>query len=456
MAALIARAQAAAGAGRPGVQREEAGPPTGRGALDDGYDRARREARWQDAAVALEGFSDIDVRERISPARLPLAERAHLRAAVPESAHRVRGALIVLAYREAVARGDWASAVVEINGLNDEGIREHAAQLAPEHVPLCVRAALENLTGVSRNRVVAGLRDRYERTSDEPVGTRTLGVVQLMQASGLDAATALAYVRLRLGVTTTTSPDDKPGDPVQVLGAAMGAVAAAPKGKQPPALQRGNLAHLLIGGVYMARNPLSFYDLPAVDFLNRLATKYRRAKARNDLLVNIDMRPDIVDLPRMEIFEIKPLGSAGLAVAEMKDYVELLNGLVKEEHAGFRPGNPGNPGTTGVLPYADQGQDGILVWGAPYPGAILYTVMNPQTDGSAEHVRERIHSGDLVGGGLMSGAGVEVMTGATLVVTLAAVETFPSLIAALSRALPLAEQPAPALGLGGRLVPAAP
>jgi hypothetical protein len=58
---------------------------------------------------------------------------------------------------------------------------------------------------------------------------------------------------------------------------------------------------------------------------------------------------------------------------------------------------------------------------------------------------------------MMSQVGVEGVTGATLTLSLAAVEAFPALISALTRAVRIAGQPAPLLGgagAGGPLIAA--
>jgi hypothetical protein len=309
------------------------------------------------------------------------------------------------------------------------------------------------MTGISSRRVLAGLRSRYEQSNTDPIGTRTLAGVKMMQDAGMPHSSALAFTRLQLGIRTSDedlgqSPD--PGAVDRTLAAAMGARVGSgrpPKGVQPPQLGAGSFAHQLIGGVYMVGNPLSFYDLPAAAYLARVASKYKLRGAGLDLFTNVDMRPDIVDLPRMEVFEIKPLGSQALAVGEMLDYVALLNGLLVDSAAGFKPGNPANPGTTGVLPYTDQGQDGVLVWGCPVPGAILYTVVNPMIE-SPENARARINEPPGLGLGVegvvgLGLAGAGALAAIPEVVPAATVAAYEPLLATLSRAAQLAGQAIP-------------
>ncbi|TFV81743.1 hypothetical protein E4V99_12290 [Microbacterium sp. dk485] len=432
----------------PTVQRgDPAGPPTAADGRDDRLSRARGELRWADAARVLDEFPDVDLRARAQS--LTVTDRGAIRSSCPPELHRVRGALLAEEWNLAVAAKDWMTAAVTVNGFDDRGIRERVAALDSTVLTDFADAAVRAMSGVSRSRVLDGIRARYETVSTDPLGTRTLTVVGLMREAGMPDAAALAYTRLCLNVRTVEGAGTEAGSEQldRTLATAMGA-AFVPKGPQPPALAAGNLAHQMIGGIYESLNPLSFYDLPAAAYIARVATKFRVRGGAADLFTNVDMRPDIVDLPRLEVFEIKPLGSQGLAVGEALDYVSLLNGLLVDAAAGFRPGSPGNPGTTGVLPFADQGRPGVLVWGCPVPGAILYAFVNQMIE-SPEHVREQINQPAGAGAGVESMvalgmAGVAALAVAPQALGAAAVG-YEGLIAALARAAQVAGQPIPRL-----------
>jgi hypothetical protein len=236
---------------------------------------------------------------------------------------------------------------------------------------------------------------------------------------------------------------------------AMAGTLGAPKPLQPEQLERGNLAHQLIGDTYCEANPPSVFDLSVFDVLGFAKGKVSGLSkaikgAQADLFTNLDMRPDIVDLGKLEIFEIKPAGSTELAVAEATEYVELFNGLDLEQLT-FSLGNPGNPGTEGMIP----GPDEIIVWASPLPGAIVYEYVRPPE--SPRRVQERIKSGAYEEGlGLgpesiialgFAAAGLVVAAGEVSATVFAGYET---LIPTLVRAVQLAGQVVP------KLAPAAP
>ncbi len=167
--------------------------------------------------------------------------------------------------------------------------------------------------------------------------------------------------------------------------------------------------------------------------------------AKADLFTNLDMRPDITDLGKMQIFEIKPVGSAALAVAEAKLYVDLFNGLGLDE-ISFSLGNPGNRGTSGTIP----GPDETLVWASPLPGAILYAFVRPPEYPARE--QERIRTGayepglqlgveTIVGVGLGAVAGLAVLAE----VSAATLASYGPMLERLIEAARAAGQPVPTL-----------
>lgn len=371
---------------RARVQRQEALAKTVE-QLDSELDSAKKGSRWGDAAIILNGMSDNDIAVRVAADRLSKADRDKLHAAIPEWAHRVRGALLSVEYSEALAVRDFKAAAIAVNGFDDEGIRSRMANLDGSLVVDFYIGASEAMSGVSLTRVLDQIRDRYQRTSADPLGAKTMTVVSMMQAAGISPSTALAYVRLQLGLvpdTTDEKKDQTKEDVAQDVGIMLSGAALV-----PPQLAAGNLAHSLIGGVYVALNPLSFYDLPILAYAARLANKFKAPGSTKDLLMNLNMRPDIVDLTRLQIYEIKPVTALNLAISEMRDYIDLMDGILKQ--SVFGPGGRWNPGATGALPFTDQGKSGVLVWGCPVPGAILYKFLSKKEQPKAEEERERLH-----------------------------------------------------------------
>jgi hypothetical protein len=384
---VLSAIQTAAGnqAAATWVQRQEV-PKKSIQELDTDLDAAKKAGKWADVFTVLNGMSDPDIKTRAE--RMPKPERDQLRAAIPEWGHRVRGPVLAVDYTEAMAARDYKTAAITVNGFDDAGIQSRMAALDPSAVVDFYSAAAEAMDGVSLRRVLDRLRDRYQQVSSEPLGTKTMSVVAMMQAAGVEASIALAYVRAQLGLVPDTTGEKK-DQTAEDLATDVGTMLSAAAAKPPAILEAGNLAHSLIGGVYVAMNPMSFYDLPVAAYAARLANKFKARGAAKDLMTNLDMRPDIVDLPKLQIYEIKPFTGQALAVAEMRLYIDLMDSILKQ--SVFQPGNPGNPGTTGVLPYTDQGKSGVLIWGCPVPGAILYRFLPKEQEAQAEAERLKLH-----------------------------------------------------------------
>lgn len=447
------------------VQRKE---DTTEAPLIDRYRAALSAGNWTLAAILLNGFSDADIQARVNDtAELPPSSRLQLRLHTPEWGFRVRRPLLVLDYEDARTSGRWADAATLLNGFSDPDIQLLASQLNADEVGPMVHGARQVMEGPSLYRVLKGIAHRYDEVSPDPPGTRVLTVVGLMQTAGMPVQAASAYVQLKLGVRVAadtaesggsqqTSPDLSTD--VNVFSAAMtsaGAMAmagtsGAPKRLQPEQMEKGNLAHPLIGDTYCTLNPPSVYDWSVIDILGLvkgrvpgLAKAITAAQA--DLFTNLDMRPDIVDFGKSQIFEIKPVGSTAQAVAEAEEYVEIFDSL-GISNLTFTLGQPGNPGTEGTIP----GPDEVLVWASPLPGAIVYTFVRPPEN--PRRVRERIKSGAYERG---LGLGPETVTalgfGAVAVVvalpevSAAVAARYETLIPTLAKAAQLAGQAVPEL-----------
>jgi hypothetical protein len=368
------------------VQRQEA-PRESIEQLDSKLAEAKKKDQWEEVFRILNGMSEPDLKARVAPDRMPKPDRDRLRAAIPEWGHRVRGAMLSVDYTEAMAARDYKTAAIVVNGFDDAGIQSRMAALDSSAVLDFYSSAGEAMSGVSLRRVLDGLRDRYQQVSTDPLGTRTMNTVAMMQAAGVDASVALTYVRAQLSLVPDATGEKKTQTTAEVATDVGNLLSAA--AVQPPQLEAGNLAHSLIGGVYVALNPMSFYDLPIAAYAARLANKFKARGTTKDLMMNLDMRPDIVDLTKLEIYEIKPFTAQALAVAEMREYIALMDGILKQ--SVFQPGKPTNPGTTGTLPFTDQGKSGVLIWGCPVPGAILYRFLPKEEEPKAEEERAKLH-----------------------------------------------------------------
>ena len=399
--------------------------------LDSDLAEAKKSGRWGEVFSILNGMSEPDLKARV---RMPKGDRDQLRAAIPEWGHRVRGEVLSVDYTEAMTARDYKTAAIVVNGFDDAGIQSRMATLDSSAVVDFYSAATEAMSGVSLRRVLDALRDRYQQVSTDPLGTRTMSAVAMMQAAGVDASVALNYVRAQLNLVPDATGEKK-NQTTEEVATDVGSMLSAAAGI-PPQLEAGNLAHSLIGGVYVAANPLSFYDLPVAAYAARLANRFKARGTTKDLMMNLDMRPDIVDLTKLQIYEIKPYTAQALAVAEMRLYIDLMDGILKQ--SVFQPGNPANPGTTGALPFTDQGKSGVLIWGCPVPGAILYRFLPKEDEPRAEEERAKLHEpGSQYQASVAAAAAVAVplvYVGAAAMTALAGYETLLGMLGAAVRA----------------------
>ncbi len=176
---------------QPPAPNSEQTPP-----LIDRYRTALATSKWTEAAVLLNGFSDADIQARVSDTvELPPSSRVELRLHTPEWAFRVRRPLLIADYNDARAAGRWSDAATLLNGFNDEDIRLLASQLPPAEVGPMVHGAREAMEGISLERVLNGIARRYDEVSPDEPGTKVITVTSLMQAAGLPASAASAYVQ---------------------------------------------------------------------------------------------------------------------------------------------------------------------------------------------------------------------------------------------------------------------
>jgi hypothetical protein len=78
----------------------------------------------------------------------------------------------------------------------------------------------------------------------------------------------------------------------------------------------------------------------------------------------LDEKPDIANLTKHHLYEIKPVRQLSLAIEEAQEYAALFN------RAGvwMSPGPTTEPGTQGAWP----APGGVFIFMSPAPGAIVY------------------------------------------------------------------------------------
>jgi len=287
-----------------------------------------------------------------------------------------------------------------------------------------------------------------------PLGTSVIADVARMQQQGAPIETARAAAFQQLKLTLSADPaggkagaDDRASAVAKIAAAMAGA--AVP---EPGMLSEGKVAHTEIGLYYASLNPPTLVD-PTLIAVVRMAAKALRlttatlntlyAKLPEEMLESLKVRPDILDLGKLQVYEIKSFDSSARAVPEMLDYIALLESFAIPGFT-FHPGSPTNPGTAGALPVPD----GWVVFCSPVPGAIIYrTILKPENPRAA---RERLQN--YLSGASNLAMGVENMTAITVMLALG----FGELLALLGEGAAAAGQPVPAIvqgaAQGGRVL----
>jgi hypothetical protein len=254
------------------------------------------------------------------------------------------------------------------------------APIAPNH-PLLQRAGAA-LDLVSRDQQIQILAYLLHHRGVSVEATTLVEGVLAMRA-GADRDTAAAS-REQLPTGAGRGAADAAGAPdgdEQAVGAAIGASVAggaapapispgpwAPSGNQPGGLYIGTEAHNAIAGSYRAAHVgdrMFFNHSPLSSILEVFETLARR-KVNPAALAEDELarRPDIANISRRHLYEIKPATAQAEAAAQARMYLSLF------ERAGvdMSLGPMGEPGTSGGLP----GPAGVFMFQSPEPGVITY------------------------------------------------------------------------------------
>ena len=403
--------------------------------LDADYQDALTHSLWSKATEYLNGFNNTDIKNRV--ALLTPDQRQAMRLAVPGWNFRVRAALLDLDYQEAVARTDWIQAAIHLNGFNDADNDERLGRLPRGQAANLAAGAMLGMQGISQQRIVdaAERLQRKLEAAGGALGTAVIGEVIRLQQQGANIATARAAAFQQFKLVVRSDPagasptqEDRQSAVTKIAAAMAGGVVT-----EPGMLLEGKVAHLEIGMYYASLNPPTLVDpslIAVIRALKLTKAAYDQLYARlpEELLESLAVRPDILDLGKMQLYEIKSVDSGSRAAPEMRDYIELLESFripgLPASAFTFHPGSPGNSGTTGFLP----SPKGWIIFCCPVPGVIIYrTVMiveNPR------HALERLKT-ELQGShSLMSGVGVESVTAISVALVMGFEEMIPLLISA--------------------------
>jgi Domain of unknown function (DUF4157) len=149
-----------------------------------------------------------------------------------------------------------------------------------------------------------------------------------------------------------------------------GAGGTPPRRPQPPHLRIGNLAHRLIAAYYRTAHPgdvvfTNWYGMRRLirEIGDLRGITYNVPANTNDRDWNT--QPDITNLSRPHLYEIKPTALAAQAAAEAAFYI----GIFARAGVVMPPGPAGEPGTVGIVPIPPVG---FFAFDSPAPGIILY------------------------------------------------------------------------------------
>jgi hypothetical protein len=141
----------------------------------------------------------------------------------------------------------------------------------------------------------------------------------------------------------------------------------APPGEQPIPLYIGNEAHAVIARWYRAAHTgdrMRFNNIAIATLLTNLGEMEHQTQPANLTEEELGLEPDITNLTRLHLYEIKPLAAQGQGAAEAALYL----GLFKKAGVAMTLGPVGEPGTSGGVP----APGGVYLFWSPEPGVIVY------------------------------------------------------------------------------------
>jgi hypothetical protein len=141
-----------------------------------------------------------------------------------------------------------------------------------------------------------------------------------------------------------------------------------PPGEQPIPFYIGNEAHRGVVDAYRAAHGgdvvrANYFSISSI--LGTLGNNLGHATNPGALSdTELGLMPDIVNLTRLHLYEIKPVNAQALGAAKAM----LGVGLFGRAGVAMQLGPVGEPGTSGGLP----APDGVFMFWSPQPGVIVY------------------------------------------------------------------------------------
>jgi hypothetical protein len=245
------------------------------------------------------------------------------------------------------------------------------ARVTPAH-PALQRASAA-IDRVSRDDQVQILTWMLHRRGVSVEATSLVEGVLAMRAEHDESTSQDAAASAGAPGETHTLGENSNGAVASVQSAAAGAPAPinpgswSPPGDQPIPLYIGNEAHAAIGEAYRDAHPADRVLLnhsPLSSILEVFEAMSQRT--RPDVLTDEERlrRPDLTNVSRRHLYEIKPVAAQAAGAAQARMYLSSF------EKAGVAMslGPTGEPGTSGGLP----APGGVFLFEAPEPGVITY------------------------------------------------------------------------------------
>jgi hypothetical protein len=350
-------------AARPIVQRDGKQGPPQRAPENSRVDRlihlltttppARRVDDWDEAYAFLNALSMPDLLATMSGA----ADRGHLPAllARSSSASAYDGARLLSAlYAVELARAAPSSVTNE--QMNRAGV---ILDQIPHDQQLQVFEYILNRRGLSvaATTLMEGVVAMRERETAAAGGTGGGAPGSGASGGAAGGVPATGGAPAAGGPAAATAPAPTPVEPRPW----------APPGEQPIPFYIGNEAHKEIARNYEAahRGDAVHANTSSLSIIFRdlaLLGRSANAGALND--GERALMPDIANLTRLHLYEIKPLAAQPLGAAKARRYL----GLFARAGVAMTLGPTGEPGTSGGVP----APGGVYMFWSPEPGVIVY------------------------------------------------------------------------------------
>jgi len=205
------------------------------------------------------------------------------------------------------------------------------------------------------------------------VTTLLEGVIAMRNAGAAGGAGSPDATADPQGAGTGSRAESPAAGTSGVAGASMGGAPApvepgpwGPPGDQPIPFYIGNEAHKAIALEYVLANPadtIRTNNFPISSILNRL-TAMGHAEPPNPGDSEHGLAPDIVNLSRLCLYEIKPEAAQAVGAAKAAMYL----GVFSKAGIAMTLGPSGAPGTMGGVP----APGGVFMFWSPQPGVIVY------------------------------------------------------------------------------------